>query len=82
MIGGVVVLGLLCWLAALGFTAITEVLVTLVALVVLVGGGNWLSGRPGTRSRPTYAAPPPGGQGPAAEPSGDDDRGIAEAPDR
>ena len=42
---GLVLLGLLCWLAAAGFTAMTALLVTGAALVVLVGGGNWLGGR-------------------------------------
>jgi hypothetical protein len=42
---GVVVLGVLIWLAAAGVSALTPVLVTGAALVLLVGGGNYLSGR-------------------------------------
>lgn len=61
--GGVVLLGVLCWLAAIGFTAATEILVTVFALFVLVGGGNWLSGRSGrpgaSRGMQTAAAPRP-----------------------
>ncbi len=42
--GAMVVLGL-CVLAALGSRPAVEILVTVVALVVLVGGGNWINGR-------------------------------------
>lgn len=44
-IAGLALLAFLCWLAAVGFKPVEEVLVTLLALVVLVTGGNWLSGR-------------------------------------
>lgn len=56
LIGGVVVLGLVCWLAAIGLQAATEGLVTVVTLVVLVAGGNWLAGR-GTPRRAPVALP-------------------------
>jgi len=42
---GLVVVVALCWLAAVGSSAATEVVVTVFVLAVLVGGGNWLSGR-------------------------------------
>lgn len=61
--GGVAATGALCWLAAIGFTAATEVMVTLAALVVLVAGGSWLSGRAGVPAprggRPRPPAHPP-----------------------
>jgi hypothetical protein len=61
--GGLVVLGLLCWLAAAGVTVLTPFLITGAALVVMVGGGNWLGGR--TSHRAPYRAgaddPSPGG---------------------
>jgi hypothetical protein len=50
--GGIAVVGLLCWLAATGVTVLVPLLVTAVALVVMVGGGNWLGGR--TSQRPPY----------------------------
>ena len=53
VIGGVAVLGIVCWLAAIGFSAATEGLVTVFALVVLVAGGNLLAGR----SAPSRRAP-------------------------
>ena len=42
---GVVVFGLLCWMAVDGITAAAVTLITIGALVVLVGGGNWIGGR-------------------------------------
>jgi hypothetical protein len=64
---GLALLGLLAYLAAIGFGALFEVLVTVAALVVLVGGGNWLSGR--NRGRTRYGAEPvdadPRADGPA-----------------
>jgi hypothetical protein len=48
---GVAVLGALCFLAAIGFTPLVAPLVTVVLLVVLVGGGNLLSDRGQKRSR-------------------------------
>jgi hypothetical protein len=51
---GIVVLGFVCWLAVVGSGAATELLVTVVAIVVLVAGGNWLAGR----SHHGRAAPP------------------------
>ena len=59
---GALVLAALCWLAAIGFTTIIAPLVTVVALVVLVGGGNWLSGRSPTAGR--GSAPPSDPAGP------------------
>ncbi len=52
---GLLFLGLLCYLSVAGSAAATGLLVTAVTLVVLVGGGNWLSDR---RSR---GAPSHGG---------------------
>ena len=62
--GAMVVLGL-CVLAALGSRPAVEILVTVVALVVLVGGGNWINGRgqPGRgqpgRGQPGHTVPTP-----------------------
>jgi len=42
---GLVVLAGLCTLGAIGFTSIIPVLITLAVLVVMVAGGNLLSGR-------------------------------------
>ncbi|MHB1554578.1 MAG: hypothetical protein ACYCSX_04330 [Acidimicrobiales bacterium] len=43
--GGLVLFGFVCWLAASGVGPAREGLVSLVALVVLVAGGNLLAGR-------------------------------------
>ncbi len=51
VIGGVVVFGFVCWLAAAGFGAAREGVISLIALAVLVGGGNLLSGRGGPYGR-------------------------------
>jgi hypothetical protein len=56
---GVVLLGFLCFLAAKGMTAVTEGLVTLFALVVMVAGGNLLSGRGAYGARRSPAASMP-----------------------
>lgn len=45
--GALVLLAFLCWLAAAGLGAAREGLVSFFALVVLVAGGNLLSGRAG-----------------------------------
>jgi len=42
---GVVVLGVLVWLAVIGNAAITAFLVTVAAMLVLIGGGNWMRGK-------------------------------------
>jgi hypothetical protein len=58
---GILLLGLLCWLAAAGFVVVREGLVTVFALLVLVAGGNWLSGRSArTRHVPPRPARPAG----------------------
>lgn len=49
---GVVLLGLLCWMAVEGVSVAAELVITAGALVVLVGGGNWLSGRSAPRRPP------------------------------
>lgn len=51
---GVVLVGVLCWLAIAGVAIAAELVITAVALVVLVGGGNWLGGR---RSPPRAPGP-------------------------
>lgn len=56
---------LLCWLAVAGVAVAAELVITLGALLVLVGGGNWLRGRTATAQRP--AAQPPAGR-PAGQP--------------
>jgi hypothetical protein len=63
---GVVVVALLVWLAVAGVAMATELLVSVAALVVLVGGGNWLAGRRGPSPGPPPADEPrleePGGR--------------------
>lgn len=49
---GAVLFGLLCWMAVDGVPVAAELVITLGALVVLVGGGNWLSGRSSPRRPP------------------------------
>lgn len=55
IIGGIVILGILIWMAIIGVAIAAEVLITVFVLVALVGGGNWLSGR---RTGRTHGAPP------------------------
>ncbi len=65
---GVVLLGVACWMAAIGVRAVSEGLLTLFALVVLVGGGNYLAGRTGARRGPAPArVPDPPVPGPPAK---------------
>ncbi len=49
---GVLVLAFLCYLVAIGSAAATGLLITAMALVVLIGGGNWISGRSTPRGAP------------------------------
>ena len=62
---GIAVFGVACWMAVIGVRAASEGLLTLLALVVLVGGGNYLAGRSTGRRRPvpTGFNPPPVGRG-------------------
>jgi hypothetical protein len=53
---GVVAAALLFWMAVSGVAVASELLVSALAIVVLVGGGNWLAGR---RGQPP-AGPHPG----------------------
>lgn len=55
---GVALFGFVCWLAASGFAAAREGVISFVALVVLVGGGNLLAGRAGPYGRRSAAASP------------------------
>lgn len=76
VVGGLLLFGLVCWLAASGFGAAREGVISFVALVALVAGGNLLSGRGGpySRRRPTAGDPVP------AEPAGDLGPGDEPAP--
>jgi hypothetical protein len=49
---GILLFALLCWLAVDGMAIAAELVITVGALVVLVGGGNWLSGRSSGRRTP------------------------------
>ncbi|MGH9091314.1 MAG: hypothetical protein ACRDZR_08065 [Acidimicrobiales bacterium] len=49
---GVLLFALLCWMAVAGVAVAAELVITVGALVVLVGGGNWLSGRSSARRPP------------------------------
>jgi len=53
MLAGLVLVGGMCWLAASGFSPVYPFLVTALAMIVLVGGGNLIGGR----------TPPRGGHG-------------------
>lgn len=86
VVAGVLFFGLLCWMAVDGITAAAVLLITLGALVVLVGGGNWIGGRSSTgRGRqPSGTGPPsstyvPPASPPPAGPSGTD---PADGPER
>jgi hypothetical protein len=52
IVGGVLVLALVIFLVALGSTALRAPLIALVALVVLVAGGNWLNDWLGIKRKP------------------------------
>ena len=79
---GVVLFGLMCFLAAIGFTAMIGPLVTVALLVLLIGGGNLMRGRspyaaygrtaprgPTVAHPPTEGGPtPPAAQPPAGQP--------------
>jgi len=65
---GVMLVGLMCWLAAAGFGPVYPFLITAIVMVVLVGGGNLIQGR----------SPPYGGHGRAPnEPEGPSSEGSA-----
>lgn len=51
VVGGLVLLGFVCWLAASGFSAAREGLISFFVLAALVGGGNLLAGRGGPYGR-------------------------------
>ncbi len=51
VVGCLALLGFVCWLAASGLGAAREGLISLFALVLLVGGGNFLAGRTGSYGR-------------------------------
>lgn len=51
VVGCLALLGFVCWLAASGLGAAREGVISLFALVLLVGGGNLLSGRAGSYGR-------------------------------
>jgi len=57
---GVVLFGLLAWMAIDGVTFAAVLLITVGALVVLVGGGNWIGGRSshGRGRQPPGTGPP------------------------
>jgi len=64
----VMLVGLMCWLAAAGFGPVYPFLITAIVMVVLVGGGNLIQGR----------SPPYGGHGRApSEPEGPSSEGSA-----
>ncbi len=65
---GMMLVGLMCWLAAAGFGPVYPFLITAIVMVVLVGGGNLIQGR----------SPPYGGHGRAPnEPEGPSSEGSA-----
>lgn len=58
ILAGLVLVGGMCWLAFSGFSPVYPILVTGVALLLLVGGGNLIGGR--TPPRGGHAVPAPG----------------------
>ncbi len=70
---GVVAAALLFWMAVSGVAVATELLVSALAIVVLIAGGNWLSGR---RGRPPAGPPPGHGQVPGGPGAGGPERGA------
>jgi hypothetical protein len=56
---GVAFFGLLCWMAVDGITAAAVTVITLGALVVLVGGGNWIGGRSSPHGPRSAGSGPP-----------------------
>ncbi len=67
---GVAFFGLLCWMAVDGITAAAVTVITLGALVVLVGGGNWIGGRSSPHARrPAGSGPPSSTYEPPTVPS-------------
>ena len=56
---GVIFFGLLCWMAVDGITAAAVTVITLGALVVLVGGGNWIGGRSSPHGPRSAGSGPP-----------------------
>ena len=52
IVGGVLVLALVIFLVVLGSTALRAPLIALVALAVLVAGGNWLNDWMGIKRTP------------------------------
>jgi hypothetical protein len=73
VVGGLVLLGFVCWLAASGFGAAREGLISFFVLVALVGGGNLLAGRAGPygRRRAVPAAHEAAGEAARPAPEGD-----------
>jgi len=59
LVVGVAVVGFLCYLAAVGSSAAAALVITGVALVVFIGGGNWISGRTTPGARPPAAPASP-----------------------
>jgi hypothetical protein len=76
VLAALALLGFVCWLAASGFGAAREGLISLVALVVLVGGGNLVAGRGGHYGRRV----PPVGHEPAPTEAGALDAGASDEP--
>ena len=58
---GLLLLAFLCWLAIRGITIVVPFLVTAFVLVLLIGGGNVISGRSSSSGGP--GRPGPGGDG-------------------
>lgn len=69
MVISVMLLGVLCWLAAAGFGPVYPFLVTAIVMVILVGGGNLIQGRSpphgGGRSHAPSEPDGPSGEGSA-----------------
>lgn len=67
---GLVLLGIACWMAVIGVGAASEGLITVFALVILVGGGNLLAGRTAPARRPASGDPARQSSAPTSSPSG------------
>lgn len=56
LVAGIGVVGAMVFVAVIGATAVSEALMTVVALTALVAGGNWIAGRT-TRGDQVQAGP-------------------------
>ncbi len=61
-VAGLAVFTAMCWLGIEGFKPVVPLIVTAVALVALIAGGNVIGGRSGSRGRGGARSSDPGGR--------------------